>query len=297
MPTIFLSHTGADKPFVEKLARDLEKIGARAWFDRWEIKVGESITWKVNDGIQENEFLAVVLSPEALESEWVRAELGAAFYRQMKERRVVILPILLRDCEVPVLLADRKYADFRSDYDSGLRDLAAVLGIKQTAVLSPDNWRWFASRRIGDWRKYREAEFKELVTGLVDLAKEFGWSGWVGGSKQPFSITLRVFVSRDARRSISLKLSGKSREYRASLVDTHNPNHLKLGDFDTYVGNTVNECKEFVWRRMNDFHKVHGRPDSPPTYQVFRFTTDSEKVELALEAVRELSWYQGDEIL
>lgn len=27
MPTIFLSHTSIDKPFVEKLAKDLENIG------------------------------------------------------------------------------------------------------------------------------------------------------------------------------------------------------------------------------------------------------------------------------
>lgn len=55
MPSIFLSHTSIDKPFVEKLARDLIRLGFNVWFDKWSIKTGESITWKIDEGIRENE--------------------------------------------------------------------------------------------------------------------------------------------------------------------------------------------------------------------------------------------------
>ena len=44
MPTIFLSHTSIDKPFVEKLARDLQRLGISVWYDKYEIKVGESLS-------------------------------------------------------------------------------------------------------------------------------------------------------------------------------------------------------------------------------------------------------------
>ena len=71
MPSIFLSHTSVDKPFVEKLAKDLTRLGINAWFDKWNIKIGESITWKIDEGIRENEYLGIILSPEALNSEWV----------------------------------------------------------------------------------------------------------------------------------------------------------------------------------------------------------------------------------
>lgn len=40
MPSLFLSHSSADKTFVEKLAKDLEGVGVNVWFDKWEIKVG-----------------------------------------------------------------------------------------------------------------------------------------------------------------------------------------------------------------------------------------------------------------
>lgn len=44
MPSLFLSHSSADKTFVEKLAKDLEGVGVNVWFDKWEIKVGDSLT-------------------------------------------------------------------------------------------------------------------------------------------------------------------------------------------------------------------------------------------------------------
>ena len=52
MPSVFLSHTSIDKPFVEKLARDLSCLGIDAWVDKYEIKVGESIFWRVEEGLE-----------------------------------------------------------------------------------------------------------------------------------------------------------------------------------------------------------------------------------------------------
>lgn len=46
MPTIFLSHTSIDKPFVEKLARDLQRLGISVWYDKYEIKVGRIAIWR-----------------------------------------------------------------------------------------------------------------------------------------------------------------------------------------------------------------------------------------------------------
>ncbi len=171
MPSVFLSHTSVDKPFVEKLARDLRKIGVVAWFDKREIKVGDSITWKIDQGIRENEFLAIVLSPDALASEWVRTEFSAGWVKQMRSRRVVVLPILYRQCDIPLILADRKYADFRESYEKGFADLAEVFGVSAFATISQDNWRRFVRIRRSGWQTFRDAEFRRLVGSLVRMAK------------------------------------------------------------------------------------------------------------------------------
>lgn len=89
-------------------------------------------------------------------SEWVKAELSAAWCRQMSSRKIVVLPILYQDCEIPFLLEDRKYADFRTSYDEGFMALCAALGLKHSEALSENNWRLFMGDREADWKYYRE---------------------------------------------------------------------------------------------------------------------------------------------
>jgi len=297
MPSVFLSHTQADKPFVEKLADHLKKLGVNVWFDKWEIKVGDSVTWKINDGIRENEFLAIVLSPDSIRSEWVKTELSAAWVRQMNTRKVSVLPILYRDCEIPLILADRRYADFRMGFHEGISQLAGALGIRESQLMSEENWRRFATKRAPGWQRFRQAEFERVVTVLVDRALEYNWSTWVGGRANPFSITLSGFVDQGRSASVSLKLDGKTRAYMASLRNAYNPNHLKARDFDVYVGNTANECEEFVWRHMQDFRLAHGDPADKPFHHVDRFAVKLDVAWFTKTLLSEQTWYKGEKKL
>jgi hypothetical protein len=128
--TVFISYASKDRDFVERLAADLRNSGARVWFDQWEIKVGDSITQKINEGIRDNDYLAVVLSPDSVASHWVRKELNAAMMKELNSRSVVVLPILYSDCTIPSLIADKRYADFRTDYKAGLSEIVGVLAPK-----------------------------------------------------------------------------------------------------------------------------------------------------------------------
>lgn len=75
--------------------------------NRWEIKVGDSITEKINEAIRRNDYLIVVLSKASVKSEWVKKELNAALMKELKKKSVVVLPLLMEDCEVPPLIADK----------------------------------------------------------------------------------------------------------------------------------------------------------------------------------------------
>ncbi|MDB5261210.1 MAG: hypothetical protein JWQ14_491, partial [Adhaeribacter sp.] len=59
--SVFLSHTAADKPFVRKFARDLENHGVKHWLDEAEIKIGESLIEKIRQGLDEVNYVAVIL--------------------------------------------------------------------------------------------------------------------------------------------------------------------------------------------------------------------------------------------
>lgn len=123
MSGVFISYSHKDRPFVERLAIDLKAKGLNLWYDQWELKVGDSLVDKINYGIKSQDFLITVLSKSSVKSEWVRRELNAALIKELQERRVVILPIVIEDCDIPPLLSDKVYADFRGSYLSGLNKL------------------------------------------------------------------------------------------------------------------------------------------------------------------------------
>lgn len=293
MPNLFLSHSSIDKPFVEKLANDLRKIGINIWYDKWEIKVGDSITWKIESGIRENEFFGIVLSPESMSSEWVMSELGAAWSKQMVTKKVGVLPILYRDCNIPSFLVDRKYADFRTDYGKGLEELLNVFGIEITETISENNWRRFIGKRNVDWKFYQIKEFEKLVTVLVDRAREYNWSAWVGGTKNPLSITLST-PYKGERKYVSIKL--KTGAYVTTLCEEINPNRIKPSDFTNYVGNSINECEEFVWRHMEDFKMEHGNPVGKAFYHSHKHVKTEEIAQSTKELVKKFNWYKGDKL-
>ncbi len=82
----------------------------------------------------------------------------------------------------------------------------------------------------------------------------------------------------------------------ASLKGDWNPNHLKSSDFTIYVGNSINECEEFVWRHMEDFKNKFGNPTGEASHIVNRFLSVDEMVELAKKVIDEGRWYKGDKI-
>lgn len=128
---VFICHSTSDKEFVNKLYARLATERVKVWFDALEIKVGDSLIGKIEAGLATMDYLAVVLTPESVASQWCKEELRAAMSRQIKERRTVVLPILFKDCDIPMFLAEKKYADFREDFEVGLKDLLATL---QTAI-------------------------------------------------------------------------------------------------------------------------------------------------------------------
>jgi hypothetical protein len=121
--SIFISHNSLDKPFARKLSGDLESEGLRTWVDEAEILPGDSIVQKIESGIEEMQYLGIVLSPRSVQSAWVRQELDMALVEGLATREIKVLPLLIENCIIPLSLRHIKYADFRYDYDSGLKNL------------------------------------------------------------------------------------------------------------------------------------------------------------------------------
>ena len=113
MTEIFISHSHKDKIFARRFASDLEASGISCWVDDFEIKLGESIIDRIAVGVSESRFLAAILSKASVCSSWVQTELKLAMNREASKGEIVVLPLLLEDCELPAYLEGKKYADFR----------------------------------------------------------------------------------------------------------------------------------------------------------------------------------------
>lgn len=121
--SIVISYAHEDSAFVDVLAANLFKNRVPVWVDRWELKVGDSILRKIESAIQEADALLVVLSKAAVESEWCKKELTAGLVRELEAKSVFVLPVVVDDCDIPLFLKDKLYADFRKDKDKALHDV------------------------------------------------------------------------------------------------------------------------------------------------------------------------------
>ena len=128
MTRAFVSYTHVDRAFAARLAVDLARAGINVWYDQWAILPGDSIIDKINIALQENDYLLIVLSPGAVESQWVRREINSSLLMSLAGRSVSLVPILKSPCNIPALIADLHHADFTQSYDTGFAELLAKFG-------------------------------------------------------------------------------------------------------------------------------------------------------------------------
>jgi hypothetical protein len=126
---VFISYASKDRQLATWLAVDLAKEGHAPWLDEWRIKVGESIPVKISRGLDECEYVLVLLSPASVNSGWVEREWSTKYWSEAEDGTVRVIPVLLEDCEVPALLRPKKYVDLRSDYARGLGQLLDALAL------------------------------------------------------------------------------------------------------------------------------------------------------------------------
>jgi hypothetical protein len=171
MSSVFLSHSHKDKAFVTRLTQDLRRRGHVVWIDEAEIDVGDSLVEKIREGIDRVDFVAAVISKASIKSKWVSRELDIATNRELRGKKLVVLPILLEDVRLPGFLDGKLFADFRGDlgYKPGLKFLLRSLGRGKTKPsISLAVQRELAALRKAVDRHERDAQRR---TALLQLRR------------------------------------------------------------------------------------------------------------------------------
>jgi len=108
---VFISHSSTDKKFVRTLKDCLIENSINTWVDEDQLELGDSLLTKLEEALNESSHLVIVLSPNSVESEWVKYELKKALENNRTGLMQKIIPIKFRECVIPEELKDLLYAD------------------------------------------------------------------------------------------------------------------------------------------------------------------------------------------
>lgn len=128
---VFISHATEDTQFAHRLADDFQRLGVQVWVAPESIRPGEGWVEAIERGLAESSHMVVVLTPAALESEWVRKETDVAIAQECKGL-IQVIPLDVEPCEAPLLLGSYQMVSFRRNYDTSLSQLVDILGVRVT---------------------------------------------------------------------------------------------------------------------------------------------------------------------
>jgi hypothetical protein len=107
----FISHASEDKQdLVRPLAKTLEKMGYRIWYDEFELRVGDSLRQSIDRGLANSQYGIVVFSAAFFAKKWPQHELNGLTAREMDGHKV-ILPVWHNITKTEVLKMSPSLAD------------------------------------------------------------------------------------------------------------------------------------------------------------------------------------------
>ena len=138
---IFISYSRRDQEFVTRLASDLDARVDGVWFDQAAIQLGEKWHDEIMEGIRDCKAFILILSPDAVESKYVREEVNKAL-----ELGKTIFPVLYRPGnwtgEFETLVKEVQTLDLRSgSYTDNFQKL--VDGLIEAGASQPTSERPF----------------------------------------------------------------------------------------------------------------------------------------------------------
>lgn len=128
---VFLSHANLNRQFATAIAKLLQQHGVPVWYSRINIVGAQQWHDEIGEALQRCDWFIVILSPESVESMWVKRELVFALSERRFENRIV--PLLYQSCDIKklswTLLPSFQLVDFTQSFEEGCRQLLRVWGI------------------------------------------------------------------------------------------------------------------------------------------------------------------------
>lgn len=127
---VFLSHSSADESFIDAIAEVLRRHGVPVWYSKTNIIGAQQWHDEIGAALNRCDWFVLVLSPNSVDSMWVKRELLFALQQNRFENRIV--PLLHQSCDynqMSWVLSSFQIIDFRQGFEEGCRDLLRIWGL------------------------------------------------------------------------------------------------------------------------------------------------------------------------
>ena len=182
-PDIFISHSSRDKDAALKLATTLNFCAIDVWLDDWELEVGQSLTDEIAKAMDDSRYIAILITENYNETVWTKTEYKKALAREQKEKRTVMLPLIVGEAQIPDFLEDKVYIDLRTEFFSGISKLVGMIrGVSKFRVsralasLQPmsvsDVWRLLQSIGFEPYVVLGKDDFEEMLKHGGELVRD-----------------------------------------------------------------------------------------------------------------------------
>jgi tetratricopeptide (TPR) repeat protein len=190
---VFLSHSTKDADFVKQLAAAIIGAGFDPWLCEVDVEKNANFVSHIEKALAACDVALVVWSPDAAASHWTTEEWTSVLSRQVKEQRVRLGIVMLREHPLPQLLRTKNYISAQRDPQAGLRETVEWLkrvwqaqrlsGLKSPVYLPDYRAQDFVGRvaYLGLLRQRLVTEpavfllFGEPGTGKSTVALQFAW--------------------------------------------------------------------------------------------------------------------------
>lgn len=100
MTDFFISYNHADATWAEWIAWQLEQAGYTTILQAWDFRPSQNFVLKMNEAIRASERMVAVLSPDYMTASFSSPEWAAAFARDPKGDKGILLPVRVRECDL-----------------------------------------------------------------------------------------------------------------------------------------------------------------------------------------------------
>jgi hypothetical protein len=152
---------------VAELHKRLERDGIECFFDEESIAPGANFVLKISIAIDECNYLVMVMSPAYFSRRFTGAEWSPIFADDPQNERGRLVPLLLKECDIPVVLKPLRHIDVSSaeKLEKNYPNIRRHLG-----WLAPNDIEQ-RSREIDDLIHRREGDLAIMRT--LDFARDF----------------------------------------------------------------------------------------------------------------------------